>query len=346
MTKKKNVKPYNKPYNKSNDKGYANSSNKNYNDSNKKKNNSNNKNRNHQNDFSKRDKKQNFENTTRIRIDKDRLDDAESLDTSFLEGRVKNDKVLKKAVGVTKSRRISKKKIRVDFNLIASVFIIVVISVVVAFAGFSLVNLITGTNKVVEEKVITKEVVKTVVDDNYLFLGDSITDFYDLEEYYKDLPVVNSGKSGNSTEDILNDMRNRVYKYNPSKIFLLIGTNDLIYDISNEETISNIEKIIDEIKENRPYSEIYLESIYPVNDSDDDKIDHSMVKGRKNDDIKKINIELEKMAKEKKINYINFYDILKDEDDNLKLEYTKEGLHMSDEGYEVITEEIMKYIKS
>ena len=54
---------------------------------------------------------------------------------------------------------------------------------------------------------------------NYLFLGDSITDFYDLDEYYKDLPVVNSGVSGNTTADILNDMKNRVYNYNPSKYF-------------------------------------------------------------------------------------------------------------------------------
>ena len=72
---------------------------------------------------------------------------------------------------------------------------------------------------------------------NYLFLGDSITDFYDLDKYYEGLPVVNSGISGNTTEDILNDMKNRVYNYNPSKVFLLIGTNDLIHDISVDEIV-------------------------------------------------------------------------------------------------------------
>ena len=63
---------------------------------------------------------------------------------------------------------------------------------------------------------------------NYLFLGDSITEFYHLEDYYDEkLYVVNSGISGNSTYNILDDMYNRVYKYNPTKVFLLIGTNDL-----------------------------------------------------------------------------------------------------------------------
>ena len=71
---------------------------------------------------------------------------------------------------------------------------------------------------VVSAKEEVKEVIK--VPDNYLFLGDSITEYYDLDKYYPDLPVVNSGIAGDTTEDILNDMEGRVYQYNPSKIFL------------------------------------------------------------------------------------------------------------------------------
>ena len=36
------------------------------------------------------------------------------------------------------------------------------------------------------------------------------------------------------------------------------------------------------------------------------------------------------------------YKELSDDDGNLKLEYTREGLHMSDEGYEVITKKLNK----
>ena len=38
------------------------------------------------------------------------------------------------------------------------------------------------------------------------------------------------------------------------------------------------------------------------------------------------------------------YDELTDENDNLMLEYTNEGLHMSDKGYEVITNILSKYV--
>lgn len=189
-------------------------------------------------------------------------------------------------------------------------------------------------------KVVTKIKEVEKVPANYLFLGDSITDFYDLDKYYNELPVVNSGISGNTTDDILNDMKKRAYQYNPSKVFLLIGTNDLIHNKSNEEIVEKVEKIIEEIKENRSKAEIYLQSIYPVNY----KLSPYMVKNRKNDDIKEINEKLEDYCEDNDITYINMYDLLKDKDDNFNSEYTKDGLHPNDDGYEVITKELKKYL--
>ena len=174
---------------------------------------------------------------------------------------------------------------------------------------------------------------------NYLFLGDSITDFYDLDKYYDNFPVVNSGVSGNTTDDILNDMKNRVYSYNPSKVFLLIGTNDLIYDKSIDDIVSNIKKIIEEIKENKPQVEIYLESIYPVNK----KINKDMVAARNNKDIKKINKKLNEYCENGNCTYIDIYNILID-GENFSQEYTDDGLHPNDKGYEVITRELKKYL--
>lgn len=209
--------------------------------------------------------------------------------------------------------------------------------------GFLIFHYATFDHNKVKIVTKTKEII--TVSPNYLFLGDSITDFYDLDKYYEDLPVVNSGINGNRTTDILNDMKDRVYRYNPSKVFLLIGTNDIIDGKGNDEIIDNIKKIIELIKKNRPYAEIYLESIYPVNKTDNDKISLSMVSSRDNDQIIEINKKLKKYCDEKKITYIDLYSKLVDDEGNLKLDYTKEGLHLSDDGYKVVTEEISKYIK-
>ena len=135
-----------------------------------------------------------------------------------------------------------------------------------------------------------------------------------------------------------------VFKYYPKRLILLIGTNDLVYEKDVEYINKNIKKIVEQIKKKRPYTKIYIESLYPVNNTDDEKIDKDKVKDRKNEDIKKINNNLKEYCKKNKYTYINMYDELTDKDGNLKLDYTKEGLHMSDEGYKVVTKKLKKYI--
>ena len=201
-----------------------------------------------------------------------------------------------------------------------------------------------------EEKIRQEEVKKKRLElekksENIVFLGDSITDFYDLDKYYKGYNVVNSGISGNQTISLINEIKNRVYIYNPTKVFILIGTNDLVdSNRTNEEIVENIEKIVNGIKENRPKAKIYVESIYPVNNTDNKKVVHSTTKTRSNKRIKKINILIKEMCKDNNIEYINLYDELVDKDGNLNIDYTKDGLHMSEEGYEVITKKLKKYL--
>lgn len=199
----------------------------------------------------------------------------------------------------------------------------------------------------VKPKILTKTITQTVpiISENNLFLGDSITDFYDLKQFYSNsVYYVNSGINGNKTDDILNNMEERVYQYNPSRVFLLIGTNDIIIGRSEEKIVNNIKKIVSNIQKVRPFCKIYIESIYPINNTNNAKIDHDMVKTRSNSMIKNINKELKKYAEKEDIKYIDMYSILVDQDDNLRLEYTKEGLHISEQGYRVITKKIKEII--
>mgnify|MGYP004499720381 FL=1 len=177
----------------------------------------------------------------------------------------------------------------------------------------------------------------STIDDNFVFLGDSITNGYNLDEYYPEYPTVKSGVNGYKTQDILNNMNNMVYIYNPSKVFLLIGINDIHAGKSKEYIINNIEKIIDNIKENRKNAKIYVESIYPVNSK--------IRSNSKNDFTIEVNKEIKKLCKEKNIVYINIHDLLIDNNGDLKKKYTTDGLHLSEDGYKVVTKEIKKYLK-
>ena len=219
--------------------------------------------------------------------------------------------------------------------------------IIVFFVCSILINIVLGigifTGLIGKEKIkeIPKIEEKEIVPDNYLFLGDSITEYYDLGKYFIDLPVVNSGISGDTTDDILSNMKERVYDYNPSKIFLLIGTNDLEIDKSVDEIVDDIKEIVKGIKDNRPEAEIYIESVYPVNSD----INEDLVDKRENEDIIAINEELEEYAEEENLTYIDIYNLLVTEDGVLNTEYTKDGLHLNDKGYDVVTKTLEKYLK-
>lgn len=285
----------------------------------------------------------NVEFTTRIRIDRDRLNDTGTLDTSFLEKKKENINKRKILVEEEKMRqeeeRLRKKKAKMSF--IKNLIFIIICFAVLAY-GYFVINKYAD-KKCPKEKVKTKtdtvEVEKIVLDENYLFLGDFLTEDYDIDDEFKDMFVVKSTKEDGKIADFLNDMKNLVYKYNPSKIFIEVGLNDILDDEDEKEIVSKIEKIIDNIKENRSYCEIYLEAIYPVNND----------KGRKllenaNEKSKKVNEELVKLAEDKEITYIDMFSLLADEDDLLKEDYTDDGKGLNDEGYKIVTEELKKYI--
>ncbi len=197
-----------------------------------------------------------------------------------------------------------------------------------------------------EPEVITKIEEKIVNDENIVFLGDSIFWMYDVEKYFKGRHVVNSGISGHKTTDVLKDMNNRVYRYNPSMIFIMIGTNDVLdKNLTNEDTVANIGLIIDDIKKNRPSTVINVVSLFPINNSDDDKIDHNMVNVRNNQDITKMNSGIKKICKDKKVTYIDVNTLLLDDNKSLDIKYTTEGLHINPDGYEIITDKLIEYIK-
>lgn len=284
-------------------------------------------------------------NSFEIIIDDERLKDKETLDFSFIDGKNKRKKAknemefLEEEYYKEAAKNIDSDILKPKGNDFFSTAVIIILAFILGF----LICCIWAkkSNYFSEVKTVVEEVEKVVMDDNYVFVGDSIFEGYKLESHFKDMPVVNSGVSGNKTTDILNNMNNRIYRYNPSKVFLLIGTND-IGNIASSKTVENIAKIIDNIKTNRTYAEIYVFSIYPVNK----EVDGWSAPGvRDNEVIKAINKDIKEVCSKKEVNFIDVYDLLADGDGNLKESYSYDGLHLTEDGYQVITKEINKVLK-
>lgn len=215
------------------------------------------------------------------------------------------------------------------FVIVITLLLILVISRVNAYKSYN-------TWKKIEEQTTPQLI---------MFLGDSITRGGDFNSYFDDLLVINQGKNGDRAKYLINRLEKEVYPYNPNKVFLLIGINDIKDNkIDNETIAKNIDNIIKEIKKNCPNTKIYLESIYPINNTNNKKIDHNYFKHCNNDDVIKINQEITEIAKINNIQYIDIHSTLKDKDNNLKLSLTKEGLHLNKDGYKIVFDSLKKYV--
>jgi lysophospholipase L1-like esterase len=193
-------------------------------------------------------------------------------------------------------------------------------------------------------KTVTETITEEVLEENIVFFGDSITYRYDIKESFPNHYIVNKGVNGHTTQNLLDRIDTDVIEYNPSKVFLLIGVNDLSGNIDKETVVENIKKIIETIEEKRPKAKIYVESILPINRKRLTEEEYPIDEVLTNDLIKETNKLIKELCKEKDLTYINLYDKLLDDDGNLKEEYTVEGQHLTSEGYEVITNILKEYV--
>lgn len=189
-----------------------------------------------------------------------------------------------------------------------------------------------------------KELNKRLKAGGIVFLGDSITEHFIVSEFFSEHFVINRGISGDTTDGVLKRLKESIYDLKPSKIFLMIGTNDLGDGKEPEYIINNIEKIIKKIHERLPETIIFLEYIYPVRKDGDNKIKKRMVGKRNNESINKINEGITKISDKYQITNIDIHSLLQDKYGDLKLEYTVEGLHLTPLGYGIVVKEIEKYL--
>lgn len=180
---------------------------------------------------------------------------------------------------------------------------------------------------------------------NIVLLGDCVIEPLNFEEYYKDKIIYNNGISGDTTALLQESLYKRCIKYKPSKVFISIGSNDLGFDNRNvKEIYENIVKIIKEIKRRSKETEIHILSVIPVNQTDRDYINREYVDARDNFDINMLNYYLRNYVRRNGIKYLDTYKILKNNFDQLDLDFTLDGFHLNENGYEKVVNLIKSYV--
>lgn len=171
-----------------------------------------------------------------------------------------------------------------------------------------------------------------------LFLGDSMMAYFPFKQL--DLThVVNQGIPGDTTDGVLNRL-NYVYKVNPKRVFLHIGSNDLaLTENTEDEIIHHIQMIINNLFNHQ--IEVYVLSITPVL-TNHTKVNQTYVKKRSNDLINRLNDRIKNL---KNITlFIDINSLLKDEDDVLSASLTTDGVHLNTQGYHIMYDAMKPYL--
>jgi lysophospholipase L1-like esterase len=169
-----------------------------------------------------------------------------------------------------------------------------------------------------------------IVKGKIIMLGNSITEGGDWKKLLKDSTIINRGISGDVTFGVLNRIDDIIQRQ-PSKVFLLLGINDLSRNTPNEIIIENLLAIASKIKSGSPSTEIFVQSILPTNDSFKNLNDNFRGKGSH---IMLINTQLKRMAERMKYTYIDLHTKFLG-NEGMDVKYTNDGLHLNALGYQL-----------
>ena len=149
-----------------------------------------------------------------------------------------------------------------------------------------------------------------------VFLGDDTTEGLNFQTLLPSMQVLNRGIASDTTAGVLNRI-GEIVSLQPSKLFLLIGANDISEGLTTQTIADNVRKIIAEVKEYTPKTAIYIQGLIP-----------SRSRERPNDKVRALNNELKFIAMENDCKYIDLNPLFM-VNGKLNWDYSLDGLHLT-----------------
>jgi lysophospholipase L1-like esterase len=163
------------------------------------------------------------------------------------------------------------------------------------------------------------------------FLGDSLTDGYDLAQYYPQYVTANRGIGGDTTFDLERRLQVSVYDLKPKVAVMLIGANN------PDSMLDNYEQILIGLKKNLPDTKIVLLSLTAMGG------EHW---GSKNQLAAYNNVTIKLLAQKYGFTFVDLFTPLYDVSTReVYAGYTVDGGHFTPEGYEVVTAQITPVLR-
>ncbi len=169
-----------------------------------------------------------------------------------------------------------------------------------------------------------------------VFTGSSsIRTWKNLQEIFPKYQIVNSGFGGSQTADLLAYTDELILQYNPKKVFIYAGDNDLNDHKKPKKIICVTKEIITKIRNYNPDTRIVIISAKP-----------SLARWHLKRIYKGLNRRFKRLCKkEQDLDYANIWDIMLDRKKLRQDIFIEDGLHLNSKGYELWYQVISNYVQ-
>ncbi len=163
-----------------------------------------------------------------------------------------------------------------------------------------------------------------------LFIGDSITEEL---KYYKFLYDNNVfSKIGLNTDTLRKLIPDEDFGIEPKNIYLMMGLNDSVFVKTEEKFKERYLAMLDALEAKFPDAKIYLQAIFPVSKTLDEKEDARV----NNTKINSFNEVIKTIASERGFDYLDFSYLLKENEDY----FEPDGMHLKSKFHKVWLNEV------
>jgi len=176
-----------------------------------------------------------------------------------------------------------------------------------------------------------------------VFLGDSITDRWHLNEYFPDRDFLNRGISGQITGQMLGRMGSDVIRLQPAALVVLGGTNDIGRGVPINTIEDNLAMIGDLADHYR--IKLIFTSVLPVSDYHKD-VDpaYERTLTRPPSTIRTLNDWIKSLCAKRNFTYVDYYSKVVDGSGFLKTDLSDDGLHPNGAGYRLMAPVVLDAI--
>jgi lysophospholipase L1-like esterase len=168
-----------------------------------------------------------------------------------------------------------------------------------------------------------------------VFFGDSITDMWNLADYFPGKPYINRGISGQTTPQMLVRFRQDVIDLHPKVVIILAGTNDIAGN-TGPMRLEDIEANYQSLAElaRASHVRVVFASVLPVHNYTERSKD--FFAQRPPEKILALNRWLKDYCARSGDVYLDYFSALVDEKGLLKRDLAEDGLHPNDAGYKIM----------